>query len=182
MAIGLQIDNKGHKIGLDLRLSIFIDSKMSIHLLKKILPVFGQYWNFPGRFPFCLSSILALRLILFTGLHVFLVCSCRLPSQLATIIVNCNTEVHMLFQCQRDTTGLTAENTELKLRLQAMEQQAQLRDGISDKLVIYLWAVNLNFKLMHFVVNLNGQFQTCHSVLSFFHWRVDIFCVETSSE
>lgn len=31
---------------------------------------------------------------------------------------------------QRDTTGLTAENTELKLRLQAMEQQAQLRDGM----------------------------------------------------
>ena len=30
---------------------------------------------------------------------------------------------------QRDTTGLSNENTELKLRLQAMEQQAQLRDG-----------------------------------------------------
>lgn len=30
---------------------------------------------------------------------------------------------------QRDTTGLSTENTELKLRLQAMEQQAQLRDG-----------------------------------------------------
>ncbi|KAK8960611.1 Transcription factor RF2b [Platanthera guangdongensis] len=29
---------------------------------------------------------------------------------------------------QRDTTGLTTENSELKLRLQAMEQQAQLRD------------------------------------------------------
>ncbi|KAM6564325.1 hypothetical protein CsatB_024323 [Cannabis sativa] len=29
---------------------------------------------------------------------------------------------------QRDTTGLTAENKELKLRLQAMEQQAQLRE------------------------------------------------------
>lgn len=32
---------------------------------------------------------------------------------------------------QRDTTGLTAENKELKLRLQAMEQQAHLRDGIN---------------------------------------------------
>ena len=31
---------------------------------------------------------------------------------------------------QRDTTGLSNENTELKLRLQAMEQQAQLRDGM----------------------------------------------------
>jgi len=32
---------------------------------------------------------------------------------------------------QRDATGLTAENRELKLRLQAMEQQAHLRDGTS---------------------------------------------------
>lgn len=31
---------------------------------------------------------------------------------------------------QRDTSGLTIENKELKLRLQAMEQQAHLRDGI----------------------------------------------------
>lgn len=35
---------------------------------------------------------------------------------------------------QRDTTGLTAENKELKLRLQAMEQQAQLRDALNEKL------------------------------------------------
>lgn len=34
------------------------------------------------------------------------------------------------FLLQRDTTGLSSENTELKLRLQAMEQQAQLRDGM----------------------------------------------------
>jgi hypothetical protein len=33
------------------------------------------------------------------------------------------------FARQRDTTGLSAENAELKIRLQAMEQQAQLRDG-----------------------------------------------------
>lgn len=31
---------------------------------------------------------------------------------------------------QRDTSGLSIENKELKLRLQAMEQQAQLRDGM----------------------------------------------------
>jgi hypothetical protein len=29
----------------------------------------------------------------------------------------------------RETTGLSAENTELKIRLQAMEQHGQLRDG-----------------------------------------------------
>lgn len=33
---------------------------------------------------------------------------------------------------QRDTTGLTTENTELKLRLQAREQQAKLCDGKSQ--------------------------------------------------
>ncbi|XP_074295144.1 transcription factor RF2b-like [Silene latifolia] len=35
---------------------------------------------------------------------------------------------------QRDTTGLTSENTELKLRLQSMEQQAQLRDALNGAL------------------------------------------------
>lgn len=30
---------------------------------------------------------------------------------------------------QRDSVGLTNQNNELKFRLQAMEQQAQLRDG-----------------------------------------------------
>jgi len=34
---------------------------------------------------------------------------------------------------QRDTNGLANENTELKLRLQAMEQQAQLRNGKHKK-------------------------------------------------
>ncbi|KAL5192474.1 bZIP transcription factor 18 [Glycine soja] len=35
---------------------------------------------------------------------------------------------------QRDTTGLTTENTELKLRLQAMEQQANLCDALNEAL------------------------------------------------
>ncbi|GAV58618.1 bZIP_1 domain-containing protein [Cephalotus follicularis] len=35
---------------------------------------------------------------------------------------------------QRDTNGLSAENAELQLRLQAMEQQAQLRDALNDTL------------------------------------------------
>ena len=30
---------------------------------------------------------------------------------------------------QRDSAGLATQNNELKFRLQAMEQQAQLRDG-----------------------------------------------------
>lgn len=35
---------------------------------------------------------------------------------------------------QRDTTGLTSENAELKFRLQAMEQQAQLCDALNEAL------------------------------------------------
>ncbi|KAL8166168.1 hypothetical protein V2J09_007667 [Rumex salicifolius] len=35
---------------------------------------------------------------------------------------------------QRDTSGLTTENRELKLRLQAMEQQARLRDELNEAL------------------------------------------------
>nr|XP_043611793.1 probable transcription factor PosF21 [Erigeron canadensis] len=35
---------------------------------------------------------------------------------------------------QRDTHGLTAENNELKLRIQAMEQQFHLQDAVSDAL------------------------------------------------
>ncbi|MBA0827907.1 hypothetical protein Goarm_012648, partial [Gossypium armourianum] len=46
---------------------------------------------------------------------------------LQTEATNLSAQVTML---QRDTTGLTTENKELKLRLQAMEQQAQLRDGM----------------------------------------------------
>jgi len=39
-----------------------------------------------------------------------------------------------LLQNQRDTTGLTAENRELKLRLQSMEEQAKLRDALNEAL------------------------------------------------
>ncbi|CAL1363046.1 unnamed protein product [Linum trigynum] len=35
---------------------------------------------------------------------------------------------------QRDTSGLTTENKELKLRLQALEQQAHLRDALNEAL------------------------------------------------
>jgi hypothetical protein len=35
----------------------------------------------------------------------------------------------LLIIWQRDTNGLTSENSELKLRLQTMEQQVHLQDG-----------------------------------------------------
>ncbi|XP_020229006.1 bZIP transcription factor 18 isoform X2 [Cajanus cajan] len=47
---------------------------------------------------------------------------------------------------QRDTSGLTTENTELKLRLQAMEQQAKLCDeGVELLLPEKLLEIVLNF-------------------------------------
>ncbi|KAI4334629.1 hypothetical protein L6164_019294 [Bauhinia variegata] len=39
-----------------------------------------------------------------------------------------------LILLQRDTNGLTAENSELKLRLQTMEQQVHLQDALNDAL------------------------------------------------
>ncbi|XP_039016037.1 transcription factor VIP1-like [Hibiscus syriacus] len=50
---------------------------------------------------------------------------------LQTEAVNLSAQVTML---ERDTTGLTNENKELKLRLQAMEQQTHLRDALHEKL------------------------------------------------
>ncbi|KAK4489104.1 hypothetical protein RD792_004898 [Penstemon davidsonii] len=44
--------------------------------------------------------------------------------------VNCFPAFHQ----QRDTNGLTAENNELKLRLQTMEQQVHLQDALNDAL------------------------------------------------
>jgi hypothetical protein len=37
---------------------------------------------------------------------------------------------------QRNSAGIMRQNNELKFRLQAMEQQAQLRDGASPRLVL----------------------------------------------
>ncbi|KAF0898281.1 hypothetical protein E2562_007135 [Oryza meyeriana var. granulata] len=39
-----------------------------------------------------------------------------------------------LTMLQRDSTGLATQNNELKIRLQAMEQQAQLRDALNEAL------------------------------------------------
>ena len=42
---------------------------------------------------------------------------------------SCRFTKNVIGTMQRDTSALTAENKELKLKLQAMEQQAHLRDG-----------------------------------------------------
>ncbi|XP_007011315.2 PREDICTED: transcription factor RF2b isoform X1 [Theobroma cacao] len=54
----------------------------------------------------------------------------ELERKVQTLQTEATTLSAQLTLFQRDTTGLSTENTELKLRLQAMEQQAQLRDGM----------------------------------------------------
>ncbi|MQL98035.1 hypothetical protein Taro_030730 [Colocasia esculenta] len=58
----------------------------------------------------------------------------ELERKVQTLQTEATTLSAQLTMLQRDTTGLTAENRELKLRLQAMEQQAHLRDAINEAL------------------------------------------------
>ncbi|KAG2672889.1 hypothetical protein I3760_13G062500 [Carya illinoinensis] len=58
----------------------------------------------------------------------------ELERKVQTLQTEATTLSAQLTLFQRDTTGLSSENTELKLRLQAMEQQAQLRDTLNDAL------------------------------------------------
>jgi hypothetical protein len=43
---------------------------------------------------------------------------------------------------QRDTTGMTSENSDLKIRVQTMEQQVQLQDGKFFYIVLFAFKVN----------------------------------------
>ncbi|KAF7830870.1 transcription factor RF2b [Senna tora] len=58
----------------------------------------------------------------------------ELERKIQTLQTEATTLSAQLNLFQRDTTGLTSENTELKLRLQAMEQQAKLRDALNEAL------------------------------------------------
>ncbi|KAL8129052.1 hypothetical protein V2J09_018207 [Rumex salicifolius] len=58
----------------------------------------------------------------------------ELERKVQTLQTEATTLSAQLTLYQRDTTGLTNENTELKLRLHAMEQQAQLRDALNEAL------------------------------------------------
>ncbi|KNA05724.1 hypothetical protein SOVF_187760 isoform A [Spinacia oleracea] len=58
----------------------------------------------------------------------------ELERKVQTLQTEATTLSAQLTLYQRDTTGLSSENTELKLRLQAMEQQAQLRDALNEAL------------------------------------------------
>ncbi|WOL00866.1 transcription factor VIP1 [Canna indica] len=58
----------------------------------------------------------------------------ELEQKVQTLQTEATTLSAQLSLLQRDTTGLTAENRELKLRLQAMEQHAQLREALNGAL------------------------------------------------
>ncbi|KAG8390174.1 hypothetical protein BUALT_Bualt01G0056000 [Buddleja alternifolia] len=58
----------------------------------------------------------------------------ELERKVQTLQTEATTLSAQLTLFQRDTTGLSNENTELKIRFQAMEQQAQLRDALNEAL------------------------------------------------
>ncbi|CAN6344488.1 unnamed protein product [Urochloa humidicola] len=58
----------------------------------------------------------------------------ELEMKVQTLQTEATTLSAQLTLLQRDTTGLTAENRELKLRLQSMEEQAKLRDALNEAL------------------------------------------------
>lgn len=58
----------------------------------------------------------------------------ELERKVQTLQTEATTLAAQLTMYQRDTTGLTTENTQLKVRLQSMEQQAQLRDHLNETL------------------------------------------------
>ncbi|KAJ4824282.1 hypothetical protein Tsubulata_040818 [Turnera subulata] len=58
----------------------------------------------------------------------------ELERKVQTLQTEATTLSAQLTLFQRDTTDLSTENTELKIRLQAMEQQAQLRDALNEAL------------------------------------------------
>ncbi|KAG6496586.1 bZIP transcription factor 29-like [Zingiber officinale] len=58
----------------------------------------------------------------------------ELEQKVQTLQTEATTLSARLTLLQRDSTGLSRQNNELRIRLQAMEQQAQLRDAINETL------------------------------------------------
>uniref|UniRef100_A0A0D9XFN3 BZIP domain-containing protein n=1 Tax=Leersia perrieri TaxID=77586 RepID=A0A0D9XFN3_9ORYZ len=58
----------------------------------------------------------------------------ELERKVQTLQTEATTLSAQLALLQRDTTGLTTENSELKIRLQTMEQQVHLQDALNDTL------------------------------------------------
>ncbi|XP_062183677.1 transcription factor RF2a-like [Phragmites australis] len=58
----------------------------------------------------------------------------ELERKVQTLQTEATTLSAQLSMLQRDTTGLTSENSDLKVRVQTMEQQVRLQDALNDRL------------------------------------------------
>ncbi|EPS63255.1 hypothetical protein M569_11531, partial [Genlisea aurea] len=58
----------------------------------------------------------------------------ELERKVQTLQAEATTLTAQITLLQRDTNGLTAENKELKMKLQSLEQQAHLRDALNEAL------------------------------------------------
>lgn len=75
----------------------------------------------------------------------------ELEHKVQTLQTEATTLSAQLTLLQRDSVGLTNQNNELKFRLQAMEQQAQLRDALSEALTAEVQRLKVT------VAEMNGE-------------------------
>ncbi|KAE8669971.1 putative transcription factor PosF21 [Hibiscus syriacus] len=68
----------------------------------------------------------------------------ELEHKVQTLQTEATTLSAQLTLLQRDSAGLTNQNNELKFRIQAMEQQAQLRDALNETLTAEVWRLKLS--------------------------------------
>ncbi|KAL8166102.1 hypothetical protein V2J09_007601 [Rumex salicifolius] len=70
----------------------------------------------------------------------------ELEHKVQTLQTEATTLSAQLTLLQRDSSGLTTQNNELRFRLQAMEQQAQLRDALNEALTTEVQRLKLTTK------------------------------------
>ncbi|GLT69156.1 hypothetical protein SLA2020_413310 [Shorea laevis] len=83
----------------------------------------------------------------------------ELEHKVQTLQTEATTLSAQLTMLQRDSAGLTTQNNELKFRLQAMEQQAQLKDALNDALAAEVQRMKLT------VAELSGESQLSNCML-----------------
>ncbi|GLU04544.1 hypothetical protein SLE2022_216830 [Rubroshorea leprosula] len=83
----------------------------------------------------------------------------ELEHKVQTLQTEATTLSAQLTMLQRDSAGLTTQNNELKFRLQAMEQQAQLKDALNDALAAEVQRLKLT------VAELSGESQLSNCML-----------------
>jgi hypothetical protein len=78
---------------------------------------------------------------------------------------------YFLLHIQRDSVGLTNQNNELKFRIQAMEQQAQLRDGM-DSPTPFVFA----YFLIAFICSVSVRIASVPVVWMYYPWLFPVRC------